>query len=124
MSSLGAILVRRGRPDPAQLRRLLEASPHRGAPAEPTEMGAVIVGVTTDDVGDTSMAASGDLVAAVVGSFDDGEDLAAELKRAGIEMTGTGGFPKTRRSVFQHRSLLQEDSAMLIKNQHMHRAVQ
>ena len=89
MSSLGAILVRRGKPDPAQLRRLLEASPHRGAPAEPAELGAVIVGVTTDDVGDTSMAASADLVAAVVGSFDDGEGLAAELTRAGIEMTGT-----------------------------------
>jgi asparagine synthetase B (glutamine-hydrolysing) len=89
VSSLGAILVRRGRPDPAQLRRLLEASPHRGTPATPAELGAAIVGVTTDDVGDTSIALSGDLVAAVVGSFDDGEALGAELTRAGIALTGT-----------------------------------
>lgn len=80
MSSFGAILARRGTPDPARLRRLLGSALHRGTPAEPMVLGAVVLGVTRDAVGDTSTASSEGLIAVVAGRFDDAEQLAAVLR--------------------------------------------
>jgi len=49
-------------------------------------LGAVILGVTSTPVGDTSVASGDDLLAAVAGRFDDADLLAAELARAGMRL--------------------------------------
>jgi asparagine synthase (glutamine-hydrolysing) len=51
-------------------------------------LGDVVLGVTENAVGDTSVARTEGLAAAVTGSFDDAELLAAELVRAGTAAPG------------------------------------
>jgi asparagine synthase (glutamine-hydrolysing) len=84
MASLAARLVRTGPAEPERVRRMLEASPHRGSQLDVREIGSVVLGVSRhDDREDAGISTANGLAAALVGRLDNEAELRRELSRNG-----------------------------------------
>lgn len=81
------MLSRRAPADPGRLRRMLASAPHRGGITATAHLGACAVGVSAQD-GEASLAQADGRVAALVGTLDNGPELAAVLA------AGDGGRPQ------------------------------
>jgi asparagine synthase (glutamine-hydrolysing) len=81
MGSLVAILGRSAVPDASQARRMLAASPHRGAEAGVLVHGSSVLAVSdSPDRAESSLASDGEAAAAFVGTLDNLAELAEELR--------------------------------------------
>lgn len=77
-----------GPPQPGVVRSMLQAAPHRGRREAVLSEGRVALGTTTDDqLGDAGTATLEGWAAALVGSLDNQEELMAELRASGREIS-------------------------------------
>lgn len=85
MGSIVAILSRSGPPDPAAVRRMLAASPHRGMVFDLRVCNDAILGTSNPaDCVDSTIASCGELSAAFSGKLDNAPELARQLADAGF----------------------------------------
>ena len=85
MGSLAASLARRDAPGPQNVRRALEAAPHRGPVREVAVRGACAIGISdTDALPEAWLAEERDLIVGFTGVLDNAADLASELKARGF----------------------------------------
>ncbi len=87
MSSLSATLMRSGAADPEGVRRMLEATPHRGTQIELRTIGGCALGINRRAAGDdqASLSAGQQLAVAFTGRLDNAAGLRADMAMAGAE---------------------------------------
>ena len=84
MGSIAAVLTRRKAPDLEVVRRMLAAAPHRGHLIRLATLGQAALGAASGDgIGTADVAADPQLAAAFCGSFDNLEEVAAQVEKGG-----------------------------------------
>ena len=84
MGAVAVLLSRAGPPEPATVRRMLDAAPHRGDDQVLERLGRVVLGVCNDTGWTTATLARADgRVAGLCGALDNDEALREELRREG-----------------------------------------
>jgi asparagine synthase (glutamine-hydrolysing) len=91
MSSFSASLARSGAAEPARVRSMLEAAPHRGDQMHVVTIGACALGVSRRAVDDDAgVSTGGRLSAAFTGRLDNQSELRSALAGAGAQINGDG----------------------------------
>ena len=101
MSSIAVVVSRSGVPDSVVVRRMLEASPHRGDVFELTVCGHVALGISHFTEEPSAYLSCGDLSVAFTGQLDNGRQLAPTID---ARFRGGKEIDEGRRRARRHRS--------------------
>lgn len=77
VGAVAGVIVRKGRPDPASVERMLSAAPHRGSNTVVTTLGGAVLGISEGEW--SSLGGHGPWRCAFLGPLDNGPDLARDL---------------------------------------------